>query len=119
MTGASRGLGPYLAGALAAQGMRLVLAARSAEQLDGVAARLREDGAEAVAVPTDITDTEALRRLLAATNERFGPADELVNNAGTVTLCPFGRIGIGDIDPSHGRVGASQPGAGSLGAAQG
>ncbi|NIS03375.1 MAG: SDR family NAD(P)-dependent oxidoreductase [Gemmatimonadetes bacterium] len=98
VTGASRGLGPYVARALAAEGMRLVVAARSADQLDGVAARLRENGAEAIAVATDVTDSEALERMLATANESFGPADLLVNNAGTVTLCPFGQIGITDIE---------------------
>ncbi len=98
VTGASRGLGVYVARALAAQKMNLVLAARSTEELESVAAGLREDGASAIAVPTDVTSTEATEALLARAADEFGVVDVLVNNAGTVTIFPYEALGIDDIE---------------------
>jgi len=54
VTGASHGLGPYIARALAAKCMKLVLAARSAAELDALAAELRRRGLEALPVPADL-----------------------------------------------------------------
>jgi len=98
ITGASRGIGPYVARALAAEKMNLVLAARSAEGLDRVAGELRESGVEAIAVPTDVTDRKALEVLVAAAIEGFGAIDVLVNNAGALTVFPYDRIGIEDVE---------------------
>src|SRR3989442_13693925 len=54
VTGASHGLGPYIARGLAAKRMQLVLAARSAAGLDALAAELRKRGLEALPVPADL-----------------------------------------------------------------
>src|SRR5437879_3746523 len=54
VTGASHGLGPYIARALAAKRKKLVLAARSAAELDALAAELRRRGLEALPVPADL-----------------------------------------------------------------
>ncbi len=98
ITGASRGIGTYLARTLADEKMNLVLAARSKEDLERVASVLRESGVRAIAVPTDVTDRSALEALVAATNEEFGGADVLVNNAGALTIFPYDRIGIEDVE---------------------
>jgi short-subunit dehydrogenase len=98
VTGGSRGLGPHIARALAAEGMKLVLAARSREELEAVAAGLREGGAEAIAVPTDVTDRGSLEALAAGAQAEFGAIDLLVNNAGTVTLYPYEELSLGDIE---------------------
>ena len=55
ITGASQGLGRGVALAFAREGCRVVIAARSADALNGVAAEARELGAEALAVPTDVS----------------------------------------------------------------
>jgi NAD(P)-dependent dehydrogenase (short-subunit alcohol dehydrogenase family) len=90
VTGASHGIGEQIALALAAQGARLVLAARSAEELERVAAACRRafvvggrrgDG-EAVTVETDVTDPVQCERLVSRAVEAFGRVDTLVNNAG-------------------------------------
>lgn len=98
ITGASRGIGPYVAGALAAEKMKLVLAARSREGLERVAGELRESDAEVITVPTDVTDRSALEALAAAATERFGAVDVLVNNAGVLTIFPYDKIGIEDVE---------------------
>ncbi len=83
VTGASRGIGEAIAAALAAEGCRLVLAARSTERLQEVAEALRlRHGAEVLVVPTDIGDEHQSRALVDAAADHFGTVDILVNNAG-------------------------------------
>jgi short-subunit dehydrogenase len=82
LTGASRGLGPYIARALADEGLNLVLAARSAADLERVAGEVRERGVRALVVPTDVADPGARAHLLEAALREFGAVDVLVNNAG-------------------------------------
>jgi short-subunit dehydrogenase len=98
VTGASRGLGHYCARSLAAEGMKLVLAARSREELESTAAGLRDTGASAVAVPTDVTDRNDLRALVARATDEFGAIDVLVNNAGSVTVYPYDQLDVDDIE---------------------
>jgi short-subunit dehydrogenase len=97
VTGASRGLGIYIAEALAAKGTRLVLAARTADALESVAAKLRESGTEVFTVPTDVADPTALQALVDATLARFGRIDILVNNAGYDYALPFDQCTMDDI----------------------
>ena len=82
VTGASKGIGKAIASAFAAAGAKVVLAARTRETLEQVAADLRESGAEAMAVPTDVTDAAAVQRLIEKTLEIYERVDILVNNAG-------------------------------------
>src|SRR5947209_6618722 len=82
VTGASRGIGPLIANALAKQGFNLVLAARSATELERVAADIRTTGVEVLAVPTEVTDREARSALVTTAERTFGAIDVLVNNAG-------------------------------------
>jgi len=81
VSGVGPGLGRQAARALAAHGADLALAARRQSSLEPVLAEVREIGARAIAVPTDITDPEACARLMDATSEEFGGVDVLVNNA--------------------------------------
>lgn len=82
VTGASRGIGRAIAGALAGEGCRLAICARGEEALETARAELEEGGTEVLAVPLDLADGEAGGRLVAATLERFGGLDVLVNNVG-------------------------------------
>lgn len=83
VTGASRGIGEAIAAALAAEGCRLVLAARSTERLEEVAEVLRlRHGVEVLVVPTDMGDEGQCRALIRAAASHFGTIDILVNNAG-------------------------------------
>jgi 3-oxoacyl-[acyl-carrier protein] reductase len=84
VTGASRGIGAATAARLAADGFGVVLAARSVDDLETGAKQIEADGGSALAVPTDVTDLGALDDLVAATLERFGRLDVLVNNAGVL-----------------------------------
>ena len=67
VTGASHGIGAHVATQLAEQGAKLVLAARRVVELEQTAAACRATGAEALAVPTDVTSDAECARLIAAT----------------------------------------------------
>jgi short-subunit dehydrogenase len=82
LTGASRGIGPYIARSLADAGYQLVLASRSKPELDTVTSELRGSGARAFPVVTDLTDLDSLDLLVGAVEREYGALDVLVNNAG-------------------------------------
>lgn len=87
---ASKGLGRASARGLAAEGARVVICARSGDELARTAEKIRgETGAEVLPIPTDVQDPEAVRALVARTVEAFGSVDILVTNAGGP---PFGRF---------------------------
>lgn len=91
LTGASRGIGQALAYALAVRGAHLVLAARSANQLEAVAERCRglNLDIEVMVVPTDVTDPAQLQELVGQALERFERIDILINNAGIIQGGPI------------------------------
>jgi 7-alpha-hydroxysteroid dehydrogenase len=89
VTGAGKGIGAGCARALAEAGADVVCAARTETDIEAVAAQVRERGRRALAVPTDVTITEQLERLVARTLEEFGRVDVLVNNAGGSLPRPF------------------------------
>jgi short-subunit dehydrogenase len=89
VTGASRGVGVYIARALASEGVNLVLAARTAEQLESVARDLSQLGVQAVAIPTDITQAADRDALLAGAERQLGQIDILINNAAVIEWTPY------------------------------
>lgn len=83
ITGASHGIGAAIAGAFATHpNARLALVARTEAKLVAVAEHCRARGAEAVVLPADVTDDDAVSRMAAAVLDRWGAPDVLVNNAG-------------------------------------
>jgi ribitol 2-dehydrogenase len=79
ITGASSGIGAATARALAEQGCRLTLAARSTDRLEALARSL---GPETLVVPTDVTCDADVKRMVERTLDRFGRVDVLFANAG-------------------------------------
>ncbi len=82
VTGASSGIGEATARAVAARGGRVLLVARRADQLARVAAGIAEAGGSAYVYPCDLTDAEAVDRMVAQVLLEHGGVDMLVNNAG-------------------------------------
>jgi NAD(P)-dependent dehydrogenase (short-subunit alcohol dehydrogenase family) len=83
VTGASSGIGAETARRLCAEGARVLLVARGERRLTEATERCREAGGAAEALRCDVTDPESGTRIVAAAEERFGPVEVLVNNAGT------------------------------------
>ena len=89
VTGGGSGFGRLIAEMSAARGARVVVADVNEEAAGEVASALGESGAEALAVTCDVTDLAQVRALVAATVERFGAVDVMVNNAGIMPLAFF------------------------------
>lgn len=93
ITGASSGIGRALARQLAQRGAAVVIAARSAGDLDEVAEEcVSRIGADALAVPTDVGDEGAVHDLAHQALKRFGRVDSWVNNAGVIAYGEFERM---------------------------
>jgi NAD(P)-dependent dehydrogenase (short-subunit alcohol dehydrogenase family) len=85
VTGGASGIGRACVTALAAEGAQVVVADRDVAQGEATVAEVRAAGGEALFVPTDVTVDKDAERLAAATVERYGGIDVLVNNAGIQT----------------------------------
>jgi 3-oxoacyl-[acyl-carrier protein] reductase len=80
---ASKGLGKASALALAREGARVAICSRTAADLEAAAEEIRrETSAEVLAVPADLASAEGIHDVVAATVERYGGVDVLVNNSG-------------------------------------
>jgi|TARA_B100001971_G_C18182960_1_gene533931 NAD(P)-dependent dehydrogenase (short-subunit alcohol dehydrogenase family) len=82
VTGGAGGIGTCISQAYANAGAKVVVASRNQENLDKVAAEIVESGGEAMAVVVDITKPEQVDKLIAATVDKYGSLDIMVNNAG-------------------------------------
>jgi NAD(P)-dependent dehydrogenase (short-subunit alcohol dehydrogenase family) len=97
VTGASRGIGAAIAGRLAAEGGRVICAARTlregehplAGSLETTVQDIRAHGGEAHAVTVNIADPAECEKLLEATHKVYGPVDVLVNNAALTYFVPI------------------------------
>lgn len=92
VTGASRGIGPYIARALAGQGMSLVLTGRSGGELQTLRAELAAAGTPAASVAADLTQPDGPSGVVSAAMDAFGQVDVLVNNAGGDPIREFHRM---------------------------
>lgn len=92
ITGASGGIGRATARAFAREGARVVLAARREEALDAVRRECEEEGVQAIVVPTDVRDPEAVDALARRSVDEFGRIDTWVNNAGVTLFGLFQEV---------------------------
>jgi citronellol/citronellal dehydrogenase len=103
VTGASRGLGAEIAALLAAEGGRVVCAARTlregdhrlAGSLESTVAGIRANRGEAHAVAANIADPAECERLLQEARKTYGPVDVLVNNAALTYFVPIKDYAVG------------------------
>jgi NAD(P)-dependent dehydrogenase (short-subunit alcohol dehydrogenase family) len=82
ITGGNRGIGKAVATALAQAGASVVIASRDEERNSQAVKELKETGASAIAVATDVTSRTSLERMRDVTTDQLGPIDVLINNAG-------------------------------------
>jgi short-subunit dehydrogenase len=97
VTGASRGIGVYIARALAREGVNLSLAARSMPELEAVRSEMERLGVKAIATECDVADAASRQRLIDRTEADLGPIDLLVNNAGIEKTTHFESADEGDL----------------------
>jgi len=100
ITGASDGMGAEMARQLATRhgaALGLVLAARNELRLRQIASQCHSAGAQALVVPTDVSEEPACRQLVATAAEHFGRIDALVNNAGMSAQALFEDVQPDDL----------------------
>jgi NAD(P)-dependent dehydrogenase (short-subunit alcohol dehydrogenase family) len=96
VSGVGPGLGAAIAAGSARAGADVVLAARTEKRLEKVAGAIRDDGRQALVVPTDITDAASCEELVARAMASFGHVDALVNNA--FVMAPLAGLMDTDLD---------------------
>ena len=96
VTGAGRGIGAAAALALARQGVRVVVGARTGDEIEGVAEGLRADGGEAWAVRCDVSDPASVQAMHEKAVEHLGAVDILVNNAGAASSAPVAEVDLAE-----------------------
>lgn len=88
VTGAGKGIGRAIALGLAQAGANVVVAARTAADIDEVAAKIEDTGSKALAIPADVRNVDQVTSMLNKTLASFGRVDILVNNAGGYFIAP-------------------------------
>ena len=99
VTGSGRGIGRAIASLFAAEGARVTVTARSADEIESAAEEIRAAGGEAIAVTGEVADEADVSRVIEETVDRFGQIDILVNNAGA----NLPHIDLVDIEPDDWR----------------
>jgi len=98
VTGAGRGIGKSIAGALAAEGAHVVLASRTKSEIDSAAASIRAAGGMATALRADVTDETQVGDLIAGALKISGEVEVLVNNAGIGVFKPVVEMQVAEFD---------------------
>ena len=89
VTGASSGIGEATALALAAEGARVVVAARRADRLETLVKQIKEGGGQALSITADVSDEAQTRSMVNQVKSELGRVDILVNNAGVMLFSPI------------------------------
>lgn len=98
ITGASSGLGEAAARLLSKEGATVVLGARRTDRIRSLAEELNGSGGKALAVPTDVTHREQVKKLVDAAVQTYGRVDVMINNAGLMPQAPLERLKIDEWD---------------------
>ena len=96
ITGASSGLGEATARRLSAEGATVVLGARRTDRIEALASELTQAGGKALAMATDVTDSEQVKALVDAAVQAYGRVDVMLNNAGLMPHSLLERLKIDD-----------------------
>ena len=96
VTGSSAGVGRAVAREFGKRGARVGLLARGIDGLNAAAREIEELGGQAIAIPTDVADPDAVEAAAARVEQEFGGIDVWVNNAMTTIFAPFHKISVAD-----------------------
>ena len=94
ITGASSGLGEAAAKHLSKKGAIVVLGARRADRIDSLAKELSDKGGKALALTTDVTKYDQVKKLVDTAVQTYGGIDVIINNAGLMPQSPLDRLKI-------------------------
>jgi len=98
ITGASSGNGEATARYLSSRGATVVLGARRVDRIKALAEELSRKGGKALAIQTDVTEVNQVKRLVDEAVKTFGRIDVMINNAGLMPHSPLERLKIDDWD---------------------
>jgi len=98
VTGGGQGIGRATARIFAREGAKVAIASRIEAKLKQVKREIEAEGGQVLALPTDVSSAEQVKRLVEATQERFGGLDVLVNNAGIGLRKPLDEVEREDYD---------------------
>lgn len=98
VTGAGRGIGRAIALMLAQSKCRVVLTARTHQQLEAVKQEIMRRGGEAIVIPADLTRDDSIAMVVNESQKTWGSIDFLVNNAGWGKRAPVVKINVEDLD---------------------
>src|SRR6516225_8326624 len=89
ITGASSGLGEAAARHLSAEGASVVLGARRAKRVQSLANELSRNGGKALAIETDVSSFDQVKKLVDGAVQAYGRVDVMINNAGLMPQAPL------------------------------
>ena len=98
MTGAGRGIGRAIALVLAQSKCRVVLTARTCQQLETVKQEIMRNGGEVIVIPADLTRDDDIAMVVHESQKTWGSIDFLVNNAGWGKRAPVVKVNVEDLD---------------------
>ena len=98
VTGSTKGIGRVIAARFAAEGAKVVVAGRSVQRGEDVAAAIRDRGGSAIFVPADVSDEAQVETLIARTVDTYGALTTLVNNAASTDLLQRGDDQVTNVD---------------------
>ncbi len=96
ITGASKGIGKAIAIRYAEEGAKVILASRNIDLINSIACKIEDNGGQALAVQTDVTNIDSVNKMMNETINRFSRLDILVNNAGISMAKPSLELTVDD-----------------------
>lgn len=91
-------MGEAAAKHLSELGATVVLGARRSDRIEKLAKQIQDNGGKALAIPTDVTQRDQVKKLVDSAVEQFGKVDVILNNAGVMPLSPIDRLKVDEWD---------------------